>query len=511
MRPRATSLLALASLAALAALSACGPATPEPQRPAATVAPTAAPLASATPAAPEVPPAAPAKPFEPPAAKWLDVSGLEVGVVEKKGAPLVAVRVGVRVGRANDGDKPGLARVAALFAREGGAAGLSPKDLSARLEALGADVEIEVGPDSTTFSLAVAREHATQAIELLGGIVSRPSLAPAELAKVKKRESARVTELAASDAAWAAESVALSELFTLPTDHHPYGALDATEAELSAIGANDVRSFVTKGYVRSSTFVVVAGDVAEADVRAAAQRGFSGLRAGTAPSAGIAEALAPESTKLVLAHRPKAAKAEVWLGLLALERDDARSPDAELAAALFAAKLEGALVKQKLGEVTRASFVRVVEGSSALFVRATCEATHAAAVAQAMLSTADALASKTPTDDDMATALRRVATEDARRYETLVGTAAAVLESKLLGLDDDARDKRAKALGASSSVVVAKVALDLFRTGHAALAVAGDADVVASPLAALGEVKVVDPKKGFARIKTVRATSKVTP
>jgi zinc protease len=503
-----TSLLALGGLAWS---SACGPATPAPHKPAPSVAPTVAPLVSAAPTALEPPPAAPAKPFEPPAAKWLDVSGLEVALVEKKGAPLVAVRVGVAVGRASDGDKPGLARVAALFVREGGAAGLSPKDLNARLEALGASVEIEVGPDATTFSVTVAREHATQAIELLGGVVSRPSLAQAELAKVKKRELSRVTELASADAAWAAESVVLSELFTLPTDHHPYGALDATESELSAIGAADVRSFVTKGYVRSSTFVAVVGDVAEADVRAAAQRGFSGLRAGTAPSAGIAEALAPESTKLVVAHRPKAAKADVWLGLLALERGDARFADAELAAALFASKLEVALGKQALGELGRVSFARVVEGSSALFVRATCEASSAAAVAQAMLSVADAVASKTPTDDDMATALRRVASEDARRYETLAGTAAAVLEGKLLGLDDDARDKRAKALGASSSVVVAKVALELFRTGHAAVAVAGDADVVASPLAALGEVKVVDPKKGFSRIKTVRATSKATP
>ena len=55
---------------------------------------------------------------------------------------------------AADGDMTGLANMTARMLKDGGAGRWSSKDLLAKVETLGGDLAIEVGPDSTVLSLA---------------------------------------------------------------------------------------------------------------------------------------------------------------------------------------------------------------------------------------------------------------------------------------------------------------------------------------------------------------------
>ena len=101
-------------------------------------------------------------------------NGLGLDVVAARTLPLVQIRVLVKSGAAADGDMTGLANVTAKMLKDGGAGRWSSKELLAKVETLGADLGIEVGPDSTVLSLAVAKAHFDEAIDLLGTVVREP-------------------------------------------------------------------------------------------------------------------------------------------------------------------------------------------------------------------------------------------------------------------------------------------------------------------------------------------------
>src|SRR6185503_3599613 len=114
------------------------------------------------------PPAAPAK-IVLPTPVWAELpSGLSLATVERRGLPIVEVRVVVRAGIATDGDRPGTATMTAELLKEGGAGNMKGNELLARFEALGSSLSVDVDSDRTVIGLRVLRDDLGAALELLG-------------------------------------------------------------------------------------------------------------------------------------------------------------------------------------------------------------------------------------------------------------------------------------------------------------------------------------------------------
>jgi hypothetical protein len=89
------------------------------------------------------------------------------------------------------------------------------------------------------------------------------------------------------------------------------------------------------------------------------------------------------------------------------------------------------------------------------------------------------------------------------RLETTGAVANEVVRLQTLGLPDDYDETYRKELGEVTPALALKAAGESLRSGHMVVVVAGDAQALGGMLSHFGAVKVVDPTRGFERVRTI--------
>jgi predicted Zn-dependent peptidase len=459
----------------------------------------------------EPPPAsAPAKPYHFPKVAWAELpNGLRVATVPGASVPIVQIRVViVGAGRAADGERTGLARLTAELLRDGGAGPMSARELAARVAALGGELTIETSMDATKLGLAVTPAHLGEALGLLGAMVGRPQLAGAELEKLKKRESDRLADEARTKGAWGASMVLYQDLFALPSEHHPYASFSATPAQVERITGADVRSFHRQFYVPRSMVVIVAGATTPDAVVAAAKKAFGGLTGGESPSASFTDPVAPEERKITLVDRPKSSQSDLYVGVLGPARSDPSFPAFAVANQILGGGVTGRLFadlreKRGLAYATRSVVTELAHGPSVVVAYAGTQTAKTGLALAGLLENTSAITERAASEEEVAIARRFLADAFAVHLETVGAVADELARLHVLGLPDDYDETYRKELADVTGATALKAAGDHLRRSHEVIVVAGDAEVIGPVLARFGEVKVVDPTRDFARVRTI--------
>jgi predicted Zn-dependent peptidase len=499
---------------AAAVVAACAPPPPVPPPISG-----ALPTRDTTPAPPppareEPPPSGAAKPRRFPAAVWTEMpSGLRVGVVAATGLPVVHVRVVMGAGTAADGEHPGLARITALLVAGGTAA--------ARLASIGADLSVDTGFDATTFAFSVTRDHLGEALDAIGALVSRPDVPAAALDRMVRQEAARLAAAARADGAWGASMTIHRDLFALPSEHHPYATWSATGEEARRITAADVRSFHRHFYVPRSASVVVAGDTTPDAARALAEKALAGFAGGEPPVVSFTDPMPPEGLKITLVDLPGSALAELFVGALGPARKDRSFASFAVAGGILGGatgRLQAHL-RDRIGQVydggsadsapkppvtaAGARITELAQGPSVLVVHVEAPAAKTGPVLEGLLEELHALSEKIPDPEEVEAAQRALAESLTVRLGAPGALAGELSRLHSLGLPDDALEAYRKDLGEVTPALAGKAAGDHLRAGHEIVVASGDAAVIGPALARFGEVKVVDPTRGFARLRTI--------
>jgi zinc protease len=518
LRPRALyaalPALAAAALSALAASTiACSsappPSPPPPPRAITAKAPDAT---SPEPRAPErepPPPSGPTRDLRLPYPMWAELpSGLKVAAVENRSLPVVHIRVAVLGGSAADGERPGVAALTAELLKRGGAGAMTGRDVLARAAALGGELSVRADFDRTTLSLSVTKDALGEALDLLAAVVGRPSLSPAEFTKIKKRAADTAAERARDDAAYDASLILFRDLFSLPADRHPYASFDASPEEISRLTATDCRTFHARRFVPKNTFVVIAGDVTSADAKAAVVKAFNGFTGGEPAVTSFTDPVAPESIKITLIDRPKSAQSVIRVGMLGPARSDEGWPAFMVASQILGGDVTGRLSndlvdKRALALSATSNIIELASSPSVFYVAAETPTPKTGHAMKALLEHIDGISAGAPTAAETEAAARALSDALAIRLGSVGDLADAIVHLRTLGLWDDALAVYTKALRAMTPEAAGKAAPEHFRSGHAVVVVAGDAEVVGPVLSHFAEVKVVDPTKGFQRLRSI--------
>lgn len=220
--------------------------------------------------------------FEPPVADVFRLpNGLEVWHVQRSGLPLVSLRLEAHAGSVRDPQgKSGLAALANDMLDEG-AGSLDQLAYAQALEDLAAQLAPVVEREAAGVAMNVLKRNLAPALDLFASAVVRPTLADADLERVRalrlaalEQEEADPTELARriAGAAWWGGS-------------HPYGRPGAGHRdELAALTAEDVRGFVRAHYRPSACRLYTAGDVDRAALEALLVKAFDGWQDAPAPA-----------------------------------------------------------------------------------------------------------------------------------------------------------------------------------------------------------------------------------
>ena len=508
MFPRTIRRTLIVTLAAASLAAGCTPppAPPKPPPPAKHVEPP--PVVTAAPVVPEretPPESGPARELTLPAPAWATLAnGLQVAAITSNALPIVQIRVVALAGAAMDGDKPGLASLTAQLLKDGGAGGMSSRDLLERVESLGATLDITTSFDRTTLSIAVTKDQFAEALELVAAVAQKPTLKEAELTKLRKRAIDDASDAARTDGMWAASMMLYKGLYGAS----PYATFDATAADLGKITHADVKAFHKKFFAPKNMFVVVAGDVTTDEVNTATEKAFGTVTGGEAPARVAAPVTQPGALSITLVDRPKSTQSDVLAGVLGPERTSADWPSFAVANQILGGGVASRLFlevreKSSLAYRTNSALTELAHAPAPMIAYVGTRSAKTGLAVQALLAQIDRLGSAAPADEEVATATRFLSDVAAIRLETVGAMANELAKNHTLGLPDDTPAVFRKAVRSVTAAEAAKAASTHVHVANTVLVVAGDAKIVGPMLSHFGEVKVVDPMKSFAVTSTL--------
>jgi predicted Zn-dependent peptidase len=246
------------------------------------------------------PPAGTPKDFVIPAPRRFTLgNGLPVTLVPFGQVPKVTIRVVVGAANLHEkADEIWLADLTGSMMREG-TASLTADAVAREFAAMGGELGISVGPDTTSIGADVLSDRAADAVRLIAEVTQSPRLPEADFARVKSNLLRNLAIQRSSPQALAQEKFA-----SLLYGDHPYGRLFPTEAMLQGYTMEQVRAFHRSNFTAGRARVYVAGIFDAKALEDAIRQGFEKWTRGS--TAQVAPVPTEGKGRFALLDRPDA-------------------------------------------------------------------------------------------------------------------------------------------------------------------------------------------------------------
>ena len=423
-------------------------------------------------------------------------NGLRVWSVHHAQVPLVAFTLLVRRGASSDpAGKGGLAAFTADMLDEG-SGHRSAIDMHEALAKLGAQFDTDIGSDATVASVTVLSRFAARALAILSDIVARPAIRDDDFARVRQLRLHRLTQVKDMPA-----TVADRAFLKLLYGEHPYGHSPiGTEASLSAITVDDVRTFHAQAIRPSAATLIAVGDCDHAGIARLAAEAF-GDWTGPGDAEVAAGGSLPQSGRVNIVPRPGAPQSELRIGQVAVGRD---TPDYHplvvantILGGQFVSRINLNLREDKgltYGARTGFEFRRL---SGPFVLQASVETTGTArAVEESIGEIAGIRGPRPVTPAELELGIAALTRGYARSFETGEQIGRAALQLALYDLADDYFEQFVPRIERVTSDDVSNVMTRHLDPARLTTLVVGDLDLVGPELArlGLGEPVVLSPE-----------------
>lgn len=246
-------------------------------------------------------------------------NGMVVYLLEDHELPLVSVTVTMRTGSWLDPiDKIGLASMTGAVMRTGGGGGLSAEQVDAELEQFAGDVSIGIGRQSGSASLDVLSKDVPRGLEILAGLLRRPTFEPArvELAKLQAIEGIRRRQDNPGSI------VGREFAKVLYGADHP-SARESSLDSITRITREDLVTFHRDTIHPNGMILGVTGDFKKDEMLAALRKVFGDWKKGTVPELKIADVPEAELSRPVVRFVSKeTSQTHLRLGHLSIKEND---------------------------------------------------------------------------------------------------------------------------------------------------------------------------------------------
>lgn len=242
-------------------------------------------------------------------------NGLKIIVYEQHETPTVSLRLYIKAGSANDGDKLKSASfTASLLTR--GTATRDANKIAEEIDFLGADLSAAAGLDNSSLSLSILSKYLDTGLDLFQDALLHPTFPEKEVEFIRLQSLNRL-RLAKADGGTLADEAFNKIVY----GSHPYGNSGiGTEAALKALTRKDIERFYKAHYLPNQALLVVAGDVDSKAIVGKLTALFGNWKAGKAPALTVTAPVMSEKTKVVVVQKDGAVQSTLNIGHLGVPR-----------------------------------------------------------------------------------------------------------------------------------------------------------------------------------------------
>jgi zinc protease len=437
----------------------------------------------------ERPPIGRLQAVKPPA--WLEAElagGLHAVFARRPTLPLVELRLVVPLAAAEI-EKPALTNVLSdsLFA---GTRRHDRLALAEAIEGLGGRLVAHLDEDRLIVTGSVLAANLRPFLELVGEVLTSATYPDTEV-RADRDRAADGMVITLSQPEVMAQQALRRRMFA----GHPYATPLPTPAALRRVKAADLRELHQALLRPAGAHLVLVGDFQVPRARAIAEEALGGwLRRRRARDTKLAPTAAVRPGPIELVHRSNSAQSNVRLGGGAPSLSDPGWPATALAgsvlAGMFSSRITANLRERNgYSYSPRSRFRHVRAGSSFVLLADVASAVTGASLVE-ILYELGRMATVGVTDEELELARRHAVGIFSFETATLPGLASTLASLAANGVELDYLAKYPKAIIATTKAQVDEAARRYLAPRHLVTVVVGDPDVVAGPLAAIGEVVV---------------------
>jgi len=428
-------------------------------------------------------------------------NGLKVRTIEHPGVPVITF--GMQIDGGLGADPPGREGLAAITADmlDEGTGSLSAIDVSDALARIGGEYDVEVGADTTIFTLTTLARFAGRGAKLLSEMLSAPSMREVDFERVRQLRLDRLRQLTDLPPA-----VAERAFLRLLYPSHPYGHLAiGTDAAVRTVTREDVVRFHAESFLPRRATLIVVGALSHVELVTIAENAFGGWtgdrRVAEGPSS-AADSAAAIGTVPLLAVVPRegAAQSELRLGHLAARRDTPDYPALlvmnTILGGQFVSRLNMKLREEKAFTYGVRTGFDWRRGIGPFSVQTSV---HTAATAESIADTLKEISElrgqRPATSEELSTAQAALTRGYPRNFETAQQVARSVAQLALFNLPDSYFQEFVPKVNAVTTDEVTRVARTYLDPNRVIALVVGDRSATQESLTRLGfgETRVLPP------------------
>jgi zinc protease len=418
-------------------------------------------------------------------------NGLDLRVGRMNRLPMVSLSLFMRAGESALGlDAAGLA-VLTADALEGGTSRRSGSEMAEALESIGARVSMSAGWEGTTIGLSCLAERLPEAMSIIAETVLEPAFPEDEVERARDQQLAQIRQRAMDPGALASDS-ARERYFAADV---PYArAVDGTEESVAGVSRDAMRGYVDANYRPEGGGMIVVGDVEPTEVLAMVEEHFGGWAGAPASTPNFTVEAASRQRRVFVVNRPGAVQSEICVGHVGAARSIPDYYPLSMAnmvlGGMFTSRLNLNLRERHgftYGVRSRFTF-RSQAGPFQVGTAVGTEVT--AAAVREILGEMETMAVSGPSEEELSAARDYAAGVFGLQLETAGQVANRISQLLLFDLPDDHFDRYRDAVRAVTREEAAESAARHIRPLEAQIIVAGDAEVVAPELEALGLASV---------------------
>lgn len=438
------------------------------------------------------PPSGPAREIGfPPVQRTTLDSGLEINTVELHSLPLVQLELVIGSGSASDPERlPGLAQLTAAMLKEGTRRKSSAK-LAEAFGFLGAQLDVDHDEENVYVNVRALSEHFDEALKLLAEVAMYPAFDDKELAKLKKRELARLALERQNP-----RILARREMYRVLYGDHPYAHVDTDEDALRRLKRTDLAAFHRSHFAPNNAKLVVVGDVSDDAVKAACAKVFKAWGKRRIPELEYPEMPERAKREVFLIDRPQSVQSVIYIGNLALARKSDDYVPLTVANQVLGGSAASRLFmdlreKRSLTYGAYSDIGEKVKVAPWVAYAAVRNEVTAEAL-DALMHHLDQIVAEAPPAEELADAKRFLVDRFPLRIDTPGKIASLVSELRVYDLPDDYWETFRSKISAVDSAGALAAAKHYIHPGKVAMVVVGKAADVKPALEKWGPITVLD-------------------